>query len=181
MGIPSLPIPRLTEEELCRFWSSVSQTKTCWNWTSERNNTERGYGRIFIRGRLYYAHRVSYALHHEYDISIALLVCHSCDNPRCVNPSHLFLGTQQDNIDDMISKGRQNTGVSYGDNNGSRKHPESLKRGEDHALAKLTEADIRLIRRLSNNGNSGCSIARRLGVHKKTVYKVIKGVAWKHV
>lgn len=103
-----------------RFWSKVDKRGAsqdeCWEFRSR--NTIRGYGRMsFGRGRDAYAHRVSWELHNG-PIPDGLYVCHRCDNPPCVNPSHLWLGTLSDNTQDMIRKGRsrnQNDGKTQCD------------------------------------------------------------------
>jgi hypothetical protein len=94
---------RVTHEE--RFWSKVNKTETCWLWTGHCNCD--GYGEFSICGVRILAHRASYLL--EYGmLPEGLSVLHSCDNPPCIRPTHLFLGTQQDNVNDMIAKGRAN-------------------------------------------------------------------------
>jgi hypothetical protein len=94
----------LNTKQLSRFWSKVNKTQTCWLWTACVNTY--GYGCITIEYTMYQAHRVSYEL--EYGrVPNGQSVLHKCDTPRCVNPTHLFLGTQADNMRDRSIKGRQ--------------------------------------------------------------------------
>ena len=102
--MPTKPDFRGTKEE--RFWKYTRKTKTCWIWTAA---TLRGYG-MFGRQcggkkETFSAHRFSYELH-KVKIPKGMLVCHSCDNPSCVNPDHLWIGTPRDNQLDMVKKGR---------------------------------------------------------------------------
>ncbi len=90
-----------------RFWKKVDKTDSCWQWTGSTNGK---YGKIRCedQGPLLYAHRYSYLLHYgDYDQSMQ--VCHHCDNPLCVRPDHLFLGTRSDNMQDAVSKGRHSS------------------------------------------------------------------------
>lgn len=102
MGRPSVPLAD-------RFWSKVEKSDGCWRWTS---TLQRGYGQIALcrqgakRQTRVWAHRVAWELTHGRPVPAGLVICHRCDNPRCVNPDHLFLGTQQDNVRDAIQKGR---------------------------------------------------------------------------
>lgn len=87
-----------------RFWDKVHLSDGCWEWTAAKGNF--GYGVAWFGGRLQKAHRVSWQLAHESDIPPGMFICHRCDNPACVRPDHLFLGTATDNARDMVRKGR---------------------------------------------------------------------------
>jgi hypothetical protein len=89
-----------------RFWKYVQRSadNVCWLWTGARN--DNGYGHLYAEGRMVYAHRLSWELHNGAEVSPDLEVMHACDNPPCVNPGHLSVGTQADNMADMIRKGR---------------------------------------------------------------------------
>ena len=92
-----------------RFWDKVDKSGRCWEWLAAKNSS--GYGRLNNNGRNHLAHRVAWILTNgpipEGDHYGTICVLHHCDNPPCVNPAHLFLGTIQDNVNDMIEKGRQ--------------------------------------------------------------------------
>lgn len=98
-------LSRPKRDQLTRFWQKVQGrgTDRCWLWTASAQ--ESGYGSFYFDGQLDRAHRVSWKLAHG-SIPDGAMVLHHCDNPRCVNPSHLFLGTNTDNMRDMIRKGR---------------------------------------------------------------------------
>jgi hypothetical protein len=90
------------------FWSKVAlgDDRECWEWTRKK---ARGYGRFDVRGWPVYAHRIAWVIAFGV-IPDGLYVCHSCDNPPCVNPAHLFLGTAKDNMQDKVRKGRHRWG-----------------------------------------------------------------------
>ena len=87
---------------MARFWPKVHKTRTCWNWIG--SNGSHGYGQLMVNGRPKGAHRLSYEWAFG-KIPRGLMVCHRCDNKRCVRPSHLFLGTAKDNLHDALAKG----------------------------------------------------------------------------
>ncbi len=187
-----------------RFWSKVNKTSSpygCWLWIASLSTT--GYGQIY-RGRgkgMVFAHRVSWLIHFG-DIPEGMSVLHNCpggDNPLCVNPAHLWLGTQADNMHDMWAKGRQGPmpqpifgdqnwarvhrdQMPRGDRNPSRLHPERLARGERSGVAKLNEDRVRQIRsEIAAGTTTRRELAERFGIGKSTVNNVVKRKTWLHV
>lgn len=161
-----------------RFWNKVRKErgKGCWNWTA--GTFSDGYGGFGAYGETR-SHRVSWVLHFG-SIPIGLQVLHSCDNPLCVRPSHLFLGTTQDNTQDRCNKGRS----AFGYRNGAYTKPEEVRRGEVHGMAKLTDELVREIRETyipRHPIHGQAAIARRLGVNRSTIERVISGFRWNHV
>lgn len=173
------PLPQLDDIAVRRFWSHVDiQTPLeCWHW--DRGRDFDGYGKFAFKGTTLRAHRVSYYLHYGVD-PLDLLVCHRCDNPRCVNPYHLFLGTASDNIQDAFDKGRLI--VPAGDEHWTRAHPEYHPRGEQVGGAKLTTADVIEIRRLYTVERiKQGDIAKRFGVTRECISAIIRGKNWTHI
>ena len=149
----------------------------CWEWIGAR--TTAGYGELVVDGKVNYTHRLSWELHNG-PIPAELFVLHRCDNPPCFRPDHLFLGTHQINIADKMTKGRHRHGHLYGDDHPARKHPETfLKYGEDHHNARITWAIVREIRASYATSETKASIAKRLGLNRGTVYKIVNQQQWK--
>jgi len=169
-----------------RFWSKVNRAgpDDCWLWTAATN--EYGYGRIRVGEKKKSSHRVSWQLVHG-DIPNSMDVLHSCDTRyvpgdityrRCCNPAHLWLGTNQDNIDDMVKKGRS----AKGERSGSRTHPEKRPRGKANGNAKLTEHQVRKIREQYRAGGISCqALAQNWGVAKTTIVNIVLCRTWRHI
>jgi hypothetical protein len=170
-----------------RFWSRVIKTPTCWIWQGPP--TPKGYGRLKKNGRMVFAHRVAYTLAGG-RIPDGLFVLHNCpdgDNPLCVNPAHLFLGTLTDNNRDRAQKGRSATGDRSGmrlhpDRHPAKLHPESHVRGESHPAAKLTGPIVLEIRRRYGQGGvSQRQLAQEYDIDQSCVSEIVNGKAWTHV
>lgn len=164
-----------------RFWRRVDRNgpvvipdSPCWLWSGS-TLVDTGYGQFFFRGKNEGAHRVSWRIAGG-DIPAGLNVLHRCDVRSCVNPAHLFLGTQQDNVKDCAAKGRANT--ARGDANGSRKHPERLSRGEAHRNAKVTREIAREVRRRFATGETQASIGRAFSLSTNTVHAIVHNLRW---
>lgn len=102
----------ITEAMIEKFHKGYVKTDTCWEWKGKKSKSSYGVFRVTIdkKRKDLMAHRLSYFLHNKGGIPLGSLVCHSCDNPICVNPDHLWLGTHEDNMMDMMTKGRQRSG-----------------------------------------------------------------------
>jgi hypothetical protein len=176
------------EKIVARFWAKVPRCEhgetcetCCWEWQGARG--KNGYGNFYISrfdNRVIHAraHCVAWELAHQEFISLDLWCLHRCDNPPCCNPRHLFLGTQQDNVDDMRRKGRE----ARGDRHGLRKHPEAVKRGEQSHYAKLTTRQVLEIRELAATGqHHRADLASRYGVSVSAILDAVTGRNWAHL
>lgn len=132
----------------------------CWLWRGYRDKA--GYGIFSFRGRNVGAHRAAWGFYRGEIGDRKLHVCHKCDNPPCVNPDHLFVGTHKDNMADMIAKGRA-------------RHPSHSRGGEQSGRSKLTNE---LVRQILASRDGVREIARRLGVSHSTVSRVRSGQSW---
>lgn len=150
-----------------KFNSRINKTSSCWLWLGEK--TSAGYGLLnqMEGGKRYrvYAHRLSA------EINIGIIpkkmeVCHTCDNPSCVNPAHLFIGTHKQNMLDMCKKGRWKAGPPTGVRNPS---------------AKLNEEKVLIIRNKYLLGQSMRSLAKEYNVSKFAIFSIIHKITWKNI
>jgi hypothetical protein len=162
---PHMPI-------LDRFWSKVDKSGDCWVWKDSTKGF--GYGIFAVtHGKQVGAHRFSWEIHNG-PIPEGLEVCHKCDNPPCVNPDHLFLGTHTENLLDMHAKGRG----ARGDRHGARTKPESIKRGEQRSTL-LTWTDVDEIRRRYAAGGVYLhELGAEFGISKENVYNIVHFRTW---
>ena len=166
-----------------RFMRKVYLDKSgsgCWNWGGGYFK-QTGYGQFAVTANIpEAAHRIAYALWNE-PVPDGIFVCHRCDNRKCVNPSHLFLGTPKDNVHDMFRKNRQqdySKNRASGERHGLALHPEARPVGEKNPQALLTEEAVRLIR---IDGRSIAELAKVFGVSYHTIWKVKRRQSWTHV
>lgn len=171
------------------FWSKVAQSDSCWRWTGYC--LHNGYGQFRLSGQVWLTHRLSWTLAYG-PIADGLDVLHRCDNPPCVRPDHLFLGTNADNAADRDRKGRGASGdrhwsrthperLARGSANGSRVHPDRLRRGDQHGRARLNAGAVVAIREAHADGVSTTTLARDFGVTDTAIRFVIQRRNWRHV
>jgi hypothetical protein len=159
---------------IARFWEKVNKTEGCWNWIASKRN--KGYGAFvypsscgdIVQGR---AHRFSWEIHNG-EIPAGMCVLHKCDNPACVNPDHLWLGTKADNNHDMIKKGRRVVGGTWC---GKGKY----KRGNDHHNVKLTWEIVNEIRKDRKTGLGWIRLGKKYGIAASTARKIGLEKTWK--
>lgn len=138
-----------------RFWEYVDirSSEECWEWKGSK--TAANYGLIYWQDSLQYAHRLSLELDGR-PVPPKWHACHTCDNPPCVNPNHLFVGTPHDNVKDKVKKGRHAF-------------------GENHPKAKLTDTDVLEIRKLASEGVWQAELAKRFNVHPGHISVIVAG------
>ena len=150
-----------------------------------------GYGLFSPNGKTRRAHRVAYEIFVG-PIPDGMCVCHRCDTPSCINPTHLFLGTAAANVADRVAKGRSCRGDRHwsrmhperracGVRNGSVQHPELLKRGANHPNSKLTARAVRSIRERVAAGEEQATLAKRYGVTRTLICTIVHRRAWRHL
>ncbi len=133
----------------------------CWLWQAAKD--QKGYGMFYIEGKVRKANRASWMLHRDRPLTNNLLVCHKCDNPSCVNPDHLFLGSYSDNNNDAVSKGR-NVPVP----------------GTKNGRVVLTDQDVLLIRQLAET-EKVTAIAKLYPVSHQTISNIVSRKRWRHL
>lgn len=156
------PIPNLTQRQLAKFKARVDMggPDDCWTWNAGKHT--RGYGVFSLYHRTYLAHRIAMAL--DGRDPLELNACHTCDNPPCCNPKHLFAGTQADNVADCNAKGRSN--------------PAS---GERNGKAKITEFDVIAIRAVPKYYGYRCDLKAKYGLSDSQINRIRSGQKWRKV
>lgn len=157
----------MTTHELKRFitfWYRISKEDLNGCWPYQGQKIKDGYGRLRYRGRKMLAHRMAWIYSYG-DIPEGMQCCHTCDNPSCCNPSHLFLGTQKDNMQDMRAKGRRIGKL----------------RGEMVYGSKLSADQVKQIRIRHENGAKPSVLAGEYGVTSQSIRAVLKRTNWKHI
>ena len=152
-----------------RFWSKVDigTPNNCWEWQACADST--GYGRFLLEGINVLAHRVAWELAFgpipKGEGFHGTCVCHKCDNRKCCNPNHLFLGAQKDNVHDCIAKGRK-----------------AIARGENHRGAKLSESQIVQIRKDYIPHKKSCAkLALEYNVAESNMSAIVRRITWVHI
>lgn len=156
--------PPITRVEILadRLYKYQGHYSDCWVWKGAKN--DKGYGQCRVNNKTEYTHRMSYELH-KGNIPEGKYILHTCDTPLCFNPRHLFVGTQQDNMDDMISKSRA-----------------VHARGEDHAQAKLNQKQVDIIRHLVRYKSSTYQqIGDTFSVSRSTISSIANGATWRDI
>lgn len=151
-----------TKEFVERFEEKFEKTEgECWMWTA--SVAGKGYGQMKLpkQRKQEYSHRLSYMIY-KGEIPEGKYVCHTCDNPRCVNPDHLFIGTNKENLQDMKAKGRSTF-------------------GEKNARAKLTEEQVKQIKSCLDSGMTQTQIAAAFNIHQVHVSRIKNGLRWEHL
>lgn len=152
---------QLSPKERLNKFIKIDDEKKCWLWVGGKNR--KGYGSIHFNGKNRIAHRMSYELYVG-EIPCGVLVCHHCDTPSCVNPEHLFLGTDLDNSNDKFSKGRHKS--SPGQSNGN---------------SKLTNDEVRCIKKRLKVGTKVSEISKQYHISETNIYYIKKEKTWSHI
>jgi hypothetical protein len=170
------------QKDIDRFWSHVDRSGECWLWIGSKRG---GYGRMYFQGRNHNTNRLAYEWFVA-PIPEGLDVLHKCDNPSCVRPDHLFVGTHSDNMRDMGRKGRARLQqhpeqTPFGEQHWMHRHPELIPRGEQNGSAKLTADQVREIRVLYSQGATKRYLARQFSVVPATIRFIVNGITWREV
>jgi len=162
--------PKYSAVDLKRFFEKFvpGPEDDCWTWTGAVKAGWGGYGKFYYQGKLIGAHVAAWEIANRKTVPKRWVVCHTCDNPPCVNPLHLFPGTFRDNMIDMWTKGRARPN---GMNAKGSRNPQSV----------FKEADIPVIRQMISDGTTQTAIAKQFGVTVQAVNRIHRGRAWTHV
>lgn len=181
-----------TPQTVLRFWSKIDCSggpDACWPWIT--SVFDSGYGQFKVGQRNLRAHRVAWEMSCG-EVPDGLFVLHRCDNRRCCNPAHLWIGTHKENMADMQCKGRAATG----ERNGARLHPDRLVRGDAHPAryvsgwsqgernggARLTVQQVQYIRdRYDAGGVTMKALGDEHGVSTQSIYRIVRRKGWRHV
>jgi hypothetical protein len=174
--ITHLLMPDISDSIYYRFWSRVillANVDKCWEWSGAKWG--KGYGCFRIKKLIYNAHRLAFFIQNKKD-PLELQVCHKCDNPSCCNPNHLFLGTNKDNYEDCLKKGRYKPPPL----------PSTIKRnlaiGDRNKSTKLTKDQVIAIREAySNGGRRQSELAKEYGLNQSSIRDIIIRHTWKHI
>ena len=159
-----------------RFWSKVCISKDgCWEWLGCKRS---GYGAMRVGEKSLAAHRFSWMLHNQQEVPEGKIVCHKCNNPSCVRPSHLYVGTHSDNLRDAHKAGTQDPKRLV---NWRKENTISPVVGSDSPNAKLTEEQAREIKVQYYMGANTRELGRIYGVDHAVVVGIGKGIRWKHI
>lgn len=154
----------IDQSSIDRFWNKVNlePISECWNWVGGIN--ARGYGNFWINGKIVSAHRVAWEIYNLCEVPKGMWVLHKCDNKKCCNPCHLYIGTASDNMMDSI----------YRD-----KFPKDFNQGENNPSAKLSKEDVIEIRRLYETGKySQMELSRMYGLNPTYAHSIIRRKKW---
>ena len=174
---------RKTAEE--RFWEKVDKNgptsphmdTQCWLWLGSHNK-KTGHGFFNWNGRAGNVHRYAWELRNNMSIPYGMQVNHECDNGRCVNSAHLYLGTQADNMADKVARGRQ----AKGDTHISRTMPHRVPRGERHGNTKLnTQMVLNMRREYAAGELSQNQLAEKYSIRQSSVWAILHRKTWSHV
>lgn len=161
-----------------RFFAFIEyrEDSDCWRWKGFRDKT--GYGYISVNGRPRRASRVSFVMHGGEFTEEKCFVCHKCDNPECVNPKHLWAGSNRDNMLDAKNKNRVHSGSSHY----AYKNPEKLPHGENHWLCKLTNEEVLKLKKMRQETNfSYPKLAAIFGISKSHAHAICYGTQRKRL
>lgn len=165
------------QQRIAKFWSGtqISDLLGCWEW-QKGLGSPFGYGVFYFDGKSQRAHRVSWTIVYG-PIPAGLWVLHKCDNPGCVNPSHLYLGTAKDNMRDSVERGRRP--AKYNQPLNTSYQPRLRNNSREYKFtAKLTPVDVIQIRKLLASGKSGGSIAKQYSVCRQSIWNIKHRRCW---